>query len=147
MTDQVSGRRVLIIYNPKAGSARRQRFEAVVAELRRLGCALTIRNPAACGDADTEQTSGSSDTANLTVLAASSLTDAFRTPGAEQGGVGPRRPVARRAGDQLELRHVRLDEAVLRHPAERDHVALRERVALSGHRELDSTALSAGTRR
>ncbi|MFG2030266.1 molybdate ABC transporter substrate-binding protein [Streptomyces sp. NPDC048825] len=37
---------------------------------------------AACGTGGTEQTSGSSDTANLTVLAASSLTDVFRTAGA-----------------------------------------------------------------
>ncbi|MGI5194280.1 molybdate ABC transporter substrate-binding protein [Streptomyces sp. CA-288835] len=38
---------------------------------------------AACGDdANTEQTGGSSDTANLTVLAASSLTDVFKSAGA-----------------------------------------------------------------
>ncbi|GAA2618973.1 molybdate ABC transporter substrate-binding protein [Streptomyces vastus] len=37
---------------------------------------------AACGDDGTEQTGGSSDTANLTVLAAASLTDVFRTAGA-----------------------------------------------------------------
>ncbi|MER5223301.1 molybdate ABC transporter substrate-binding protein [Streptomyces flaveus] len=53
---------------------------------RRAAAVLTavalLGSLAACGDADTEQTSGSSDTANLTVLAASSLTDAFRTAGA-----------------------------------------------------------------
>ncbi|TPQ23700.1 molybdate ABC transporter substrate-binding protein [Streptomyces sporangiiformans] len=38
---------------------------------------------AACGnDDDTQQTSGASDTAHLTVLAASSLTDVFKTAGA-----------------------------------------------------------------
>ncbi|NGO11017.1 molybdate ABC transporter substrate-binding protein [Streptomyces sp. HC44] len=36
----------------------------------------------ACGNDDTEQTSGASEAADLTVLAASSLTDVFRTAGA-----------------------------------------------------------------
>ncbi|WP_033318767.1 molybdate ABC transporter substrate-binding protein [Streptomyces yerevanensis] len=53
---------------------------------RRAGAVLTavalLGSLAACGDDNTEQTGGSSDTANLTVLAASSLTDAFRTAGA-----------------------------------------------------------------
>jgi YegS/Rv2252/BmrU family lipid kinase len=52
VTGQVSERRLLIIYNPKAGGARRRRFETVVAELRRLGCALTIRHTTGCGDAE-----------------------------------------------------------------------------------------------
>ncbi|GAB2978108.1 molybdate ABC transporter substrate-binding protein [Streptomyces pseudoechinosporeus] len=55
-----------------------------------LTAAALLGSLAACGDDNTEQTSGSSDTANLTVLAASSLTDAFRTAGAayEKGHPG-----------------------------------------------------------
>ncbi|MFE9648357.1 molybdate ABC transporter substrate-binding protein [Streptomyces sp. NPDC006365] len=47
-----------------------------------LIAAALLGSLAACGTGGTEQTSGSSDTANLTVLAASSLTDVFRTAGA-----------------------------------------------------------------
>lgn len=53
---------------------------------RRAAAVLTavalLGSLAACGTGGTEQTGGSSDTANLTVLAASSLTDVFRTAGA-----------------------------------------------------------------
>jgi diacylglycerol kinase (ATP) len=54
-----SERRLLIIFNPTAGGRRRRRFEAVLAELRRLGCAPTICETARRGDA--EQLAASAD--------------------------------------------------------------------------------------
>jgi YegS/Rv2252/BmrU family lipid kinase len=59
MTGPSSERRLLIIFNPKAGGRRRRRFEAVLTELRRLGCELTIRETGRRGDA--EQLAASAD--------------------------------------------------------------------------------------
>jgi diacylglycerol kinase (ATP) len=59
VTGPSSERRLLIIFNPKAGARRRRRFEAVLAELRRLGCELTIRETGRRGDA--EQLAASAD--------------------------------------------------------------------------------------
>jgi YegS/Rv2252/BmrU family lipid kinase len=59
VTGLSSERRLLIIFNPKAGGRRRRRFEAVLAELRRLGCELEIRGTGRRGDA--EQLAASAD--------------------------------------------------------------------------------------
>jgi diacylglycerol kinase (ATP) len=59
VTGPVSERRLLIIFNPTAGGRRRRRFEAVVAELRRLGCEVTVRPTGRRGDA--EQLAASAD--------------------------------------------------------------------------------------
>lgn len=45
-------RRVLVIVNPAAGARRRRKFARVLSELRRLGCAVTVRATAARGDAE-----------------------------------------------------------------------------------------------
>ncbi|MGO8868610.1 MAG: diacylglycerol/lipid kinase family protein [Alphaproteobacteria bacterium] len=45
-------RRLLVIYNPAAGWHRRRRFAHVLARLARLGCALSVRETAAQGDAE-----------------------------------------------------------------------------------------------
>jgi YegS/Rv2252/BmrU family lipid kinase len=44
-------RRLLVIYNPTAGGSRRQRFEAVLADLADLGCPLDVRPTGGPGDA------------------------------------------------------------------------------------------------
>ena len=59
MTVPVSERRLLVIFNPTAGARRRRRFEAVLAELRRLGCEVTVRPTGDRGDA--EQLAASAD--------------------------------------------------------------------------------------
>jgi YegS/Rv2252/BmrU family lipid kinase len=59
VTVPVSERRLLIIFNPTAGARRRRRFEAVLAELRRLGCEVTVRPTGDRGDA--EQLAASAD--------------------------------------------------------------------------------------
>jgi diacylglycerol kinase (ATP) len=59
VTTPVSERRLLIIFNSTAGARRRRRFEAVLAELRRLGCEPTVRPTGARGDA--EQLAASAD--------------------------------------------------------------------------------------
>jgi diacylglycerol kinase (ATP) len=66
VTGPVSERRLLIIFNPTAGGRRRRRFEAVVAELRRLGCEVTVRPTGARGDA--EQLAASADPNRYDVL-------------------------------------------------------------------------------
>ncbi len=66
MTIPASERRLLIIFNPTAGARRRQRFERVVAELRRLGCAVTVRPTGRRGDA--EQIAASADPNRYDVL-------------------------------------------------------------------------------
>jgi diacylglycerol kinase (ATP) len=45
-------RRLLVIYNPTAGWRRRRRMALVLEVLRRLGCAVTLRQTAARGDAE-----------------------------------------------------------------------------------------------
>lgn len=45
------GRRMLVIYNPIAGRRRRKRFLAVVERLEARGCALSLRETGAPGDA------------------------------------------------------------------------------------------------
>ncbi len=62
----VSERRLLIIFNPTAGGRRRQRFDAVLVELRRLGCTLTVRPTGRRGDA--EQIAASADLNRYDVL-------------------------------------------------------------------------------
>jgi diacylglycerol kinase (ATP) len=66
VTGPVSERRLLIVFNPTAGGRRRRRFEAVVAELRRLGCEVTVRPTGARGDA--EQLAASADPNRYDVL-------------------------------------------------------------------------------
>ncbi len=66
MTVPVSERRLLIIFNPTAGARRRRRFEAVLAELRRLGCEVTVRPTGGRGDA--EQLAASADPNRYDVL-------------------------------------------------------------------------------
>jgi len=63
---QVSERRLLIIFNPTAGARRRRRFERVVAALRDLGCAVTVRPTGRRGDA--EQLAASADPGRYDVL-------------------------------------------------------------------------------
>jgi YegS/Rv2252/BmrU family lipid kinase len=45
-------RRVLVIHNPVAGRRRRARLDAVAERLRRLGCAVTVKETARRGDAE-----------------------------------------------------------------------------------------------
>jgi diacylglycerol kinase (ATP) len=66
VTVPVSERRLLIIFNPTAGARRRRRFEAVLAELRRLGCEVTVRPTGGRGDA--EQLAASADPNRYDVL-------------------------------------------------------------------------------
>jgi diacylglycerol kinase (ATP) len=66
VTVPASARRLLIIFNPTAGARRRRRFEAVLAELRRLGCAVTVRPTGRRGDA--EQMAASADPNRYDVL-------------------------------------------------------------------------------
>lgn len=47
-----SPRRVLVIHNPAAGRNRKRRLEAVLARLRRMGCAVTARETSRRGDAE-----------------------------------------------------------------------------------------------
>ncbi len=47
-----SPRRVLVIHNPAAGRNRKRRLDAVLARLRRLGCAVTARETRRRGDAE-----------------------------------------------------------------------------------------------
>lgn len=44
--------RVLIIYNPVAGPRRERRFRKVLAQLRRAGCHITVRETTRSGDAE-----------------------------------------------------------------------------------------------
>jgi YegS/Rv2252/BmrU family lipid kinase len=60
----VSERRLLIIFNPTA--RRRRRFETVLAELRRLGCRVTVRETT--GPADAEVIAASADPNRYDVL-------------------------------------------------------------------------------
>ncbi|WP_420345289.1 diacylglycerol/lipid kinase family protein [Pelagibius sp.] len=46
-----AARRLLVIYNPTAGGSRRRRFEAVLADLADLGCAMDVRPTTGPGDA------------------------------------------------------------------------------------------------
>lgn len=46
-------RRILAVFNPGAGGARRSRFEHTLAELCGLGCAVTVRETEAPGHAET----------------------------------------------------------------------------------------------
>jgi diacylglycerol kinase (ATP) len=62
----VSERRLLIIFNPTGGGRRRRRFEEVVAELRRLGCEVTVRPTGSRGDA--EQLAASADPNRYDIL-------------------------------------------------------------------------------
>jgi diacylglycerol kinase (ATP) len=62
----VSERRLLVIFNPTAGARRRRRFEAVLAELRRLGCEVTVRPTGGRGDA--EQLAASADPNRYDIL-------------------------------------------------------------------------------
>jgi YegS/Rv2252/BmrU family lipid kinase len=48
-----AARRVLVIYNPTAGARRRRRLDRVLAELARLGCAVTLQATQARGNAET----------------------------------------------------------------------------------------------
>jgi diacylglycerol kinase (ATP) len=66
VTGPVSERRLLIIFNPTAGGRRRRRFEAVLAELRRLGCDVTVRPTGGRGDA--EQLAASADPNRYDIL-------------------------------------------------------------------------------
>jgi diacylglycerol kinase (ATP) len=66
VTGPVSERRLLIIFNPTVGGRRRRRFEAVLAELRRLGCDVTVRPTGARGDA--EQLAASADPNRYDIL-------------------------------------------------------------------------------
>ena len=46
-------RRILVVFNPAAGRARRSRFERIVAALRGFGCAVTVVETDAPGHAET----------------------------------------------------------------------------------------------
>jgi len=50
-SDQMGRRRVLVIYNPTAGWGRRKRFRKTLRQLARLGCAVTVRETLAQGEA------------------------------------------------------------------------------------------------
>ena len=69
MTVPVSERRLLIIFNPTSGGQRRQKFDAVLAELRRLGCAVTVRPTGRRGDAEQIAASADPDRYDLLVVA------------------------------------------------------------------------------
>jgi YegS/Rv2252/BmrU family lipid kinase len=47
-----AGRRLLVIFNPAAGRMPRRRLTAVIRQLERLGCRVTVRETAARGDAE-----------------------------------------------------------------------------------------------
>jgi diacylglycerol kinase (ATP) len=48
----IAGRRILVIFNPAAGRSPRRRLRAVLGRLAALGCAVTLRETAARGDAE-----------------------------------------------------------------------------------------------
>lgn len=64
----VTPRRVAVIYNPTAGRARRDKLNAVILELQRLGCRVELNETHARGDA--EEIAGGIDDARVDIVAA-----------------------------------------------------------------------------
>jgi len=51
--DSETSRRILAVFNPAAGRGRRSKFDNVVVEIRKLGCAVTVMETNAPGHAET----------------------------------------------------------------------------------------------
>lgn len=62
-------RRVLVIYNPTAGWGRRKRFRKTLRQLTRLGCAVTVRETLAQGEARTFAAEGAGQGYDAIVVA------------------------------------------------------------------------------
>jgi len=60
---------VLVIFNPTAGARRRRRLDRVLAELARLGCAVSLRATQARGDAEAFARAADPDAVDLVVAA------------------------------------------------------------------------------
>lgn len=64
----VSPRRVTIIFNPTAGRSRRDKLDAVILELKRLGCCVDLRETCTRGHA--EEITRTTDEASADIIAA-----------------------------------------------------------------------------
>ncbi|HEY5210290.1 MAG TPA: diacylglycerol kinase family protein [Stellaceae bacterium] len=69
MSLPASSRRLLVIFNPTAGARRRRRLDRVLAELARLGCAVTLRATQARGDAEAFARAADPNAVDLVVAA------------------------------------------------------------------------------
>ena len=67
--EQAGRRRVLVIYNPTAGWRRRKRFSKSLRQLARLGCAVTVRETLAQGEARTFAAEGAGQGYDAIVVA------------------------------------------------------------------------------
>ncbi len=52
MSDTERSRRLLVIFNPTAGGARKRRLDATLGALEAMGCSVTLRPTAAAGEAE-----------------------------------------------------------------------------------------------
>lgn len=68
-SEQSGRRKVLVIYNPTAGWGRRKRFRKTLRHLARLGCAVTVRETLAQGEARTFAAEGAGQGYDAIVVA------------------------------------------------------------------------------
>jgi len=68
-SEQAGRRKVLVIYNPTAGWRRRGRFRKTLRQLARLGCAVTVRETLAQGEARTFAAEGAGQGYDAIVVA------------------------------------------------------------------------------